>query len=143
MVVVVRTMVYDDNVYPWPPMHATNSGGRTPGSKLPASPSPLLRPDGGGQTLALCLCTGPYQHHTSPKLHTGTSITLSMNCNCGNSMVRRTAWTMGTHLCATTKKTNCTTCATGKLITVSSNWGISFGPTTVWTVRHSLCETTG
>ena len=69
---------------------------------------------------------GAYQQHTSPKLHTGTSITLSMNCNCGNSMVRRTEWTMGTHLCATTKKKNCTTCAIGKSITVSSNWGISW-----------------
>ena len=56
-------------------------GGRTPGSKLPASPPPLLRPDGGGQTLALCLCKGPYQHILS-KLHetcstrtTGTSTT--------------------------------------------------------------------
>ena len=66
----------------------------------------------------------PASHIT--KLHTGTSNTLSMNCNCGNSMVRRTACTMGTHLCATTKKTKCTTCATGKSITVSSNWGISW-----------------
>ena len=44
----------------------------------------------GGQTLALCLCTGPYQHHASPKQHTRKSITMSMNCNCGISMVRRT-----------------------------------------------------
>ena len=33
-------------------------GGRTPGSKLPASPPPLPRPDGGG-TLAVYLCTRP------------------------------------------------------------------------------------
>ena len=32
--------------------HASNSGGRTPESKLPASPPPVPRPDGG---------TGPYQ----------------------------------------------------------------------------------
>ena len=38
---------------------ATNSGGRTPGSKLPASPPPLPRPDGGGQPLAVYLCTRP------------------------------------------------------------------------------------
>ena len=31
--------------------HAPNSGGRTPGSKLPASPPPLLRPNGGRPTL--------------------------------------------------------------------------------------------
>ena len=37
---------------------APNSGGRTPGSKLPASPPPLPRPDGGG-TLAVYLCTRP------------------------------------------------------------------------------------
>ena len=28
------------------------------GVRLPATPPPLLRPNGGGQTLALCLCTG-------------------------------------------------------------------------------------
>ena len=48
-------------------------------------------------------------------LHTGTSKSLSMNSGWGISMVRRTAWTMGNRLCATTQTT----------ITVSSNWGIS------------------
>ena len=38
---------------------APNSGGRTPGSKLPASPPPLPRPDGGGQPWP-CICVhGP------------------------------------------------------------------------------------
>ena len=35
--------------------HATNSGGRIPGSKLPASPPPLHRPDGGCQPWP-CTC---------------------------------------------------------------------------------------
>ena len=34
---------------------AINLGGRTPGSKLPASPPPLLRPNGGGQPWP-CAC---------------------------------------------------------------------------------------
>ena len=42
-----------------PHEHAPNSGGRTPGSKLPASPPPLPRPDGGGEPLAVYLCTRP------------------------------------------------------------------------------------
>ena len=82
-------------------MHATNSGGRTPGSKLPASPSPLLRPDGEGQTVALCLCTGPYQLKMS-KLHetyltrtTGTS-TIRRVLQLRISMVCQTGWTMET-----------------------------------------------
>ena len=37
----------------------TKLGGRTPGSKLPASPPPLPRPNGGGTTLAVYLCTRP------------------------------------------------------------------------------------
>ena len=37
---------------------ATNSGGRTPGSKLPASPPPLPHPNGGG-TRAVYLSTRP------------------------------------------------------------------------------------
>ena len=37
---------------------APNSGGRTPGSKLPASPPPLPHPNGGG-TRAVYLCTRP------------------------------------------------------------------------------------
>ena len=32
------------------------------GFRLPATPPLLPRPNGGGQTLALCLCTGPQQH---------------------------------------------------------------------------------
>ena len=39
--------------------NATNSGGRTPGSKLPASPPPLLRPDGGGQPWPCTCVHGP------------------------------------------------------------------------------------
>ena len=54
---------------------------------------PLLRPDGGGQTLALCLCTGPYQitlsmlHETCSTRITGTWTTSSMNCNWGITVV--------------------------------------------------------
>ena len=39
--------------------HAPNSGGRTPGSKLPASPPPLPRPDGGGQPWPCACAHGP------------------------------------------------------------------------------------
>ena len=50
------------------------------GARLPASPPPLLRPDGGGSTLALCLCTGPCKHirrHNSRLcMITGTSKTI-------------------------------------------------------------------
>ena len=94
-------MVYDDNVYPQRPMHATNSGGRTPSSKLPASPPPLPRPDGGGQTLALCLCTGPYQltlsklDDTCSTRTTGTS-TIRRVLQLPISMVSQTGWTMET-----------------------------------------------
>ena len=73
-------------------------------------------------------------------LRTGTSKTLSMSCNWGISMVRRTAWTVGNRLCATTKMTrrfsqraatvgarmSSPQCTTGKSATMSSNWGISF-----------------
>ena len=41
-------VMYDTCLCRYAPTHATNSGGRTPGSKLPASPPPLPRPDGGG-----------------------------------------------------------------------------------------------
>ena len=36
-----------------------NSGGRTPGSKLPASPPPLPRPDGGGNPWPCTCVHGP------------------------------------------------------------------------------------
>ena len=39
----------ENGVCPGAFLHASNSGGRTPGSKLAASPPPLPRPDGGGQ----------------------------------------------------------------------------------------------
>ena len=61
--------------------------------RLPATPPPLPRPNGGGQNLALCLCTGPCQL-TLSKLHeacstctTGMWTTSSMNCNWGSSMI--------------------------------------------------------
>ena len=40
--------VFDVCVCPYTPTRCTNLGGRTPGTKLPASPPPLPRPDGGG-----------------------------------------------------------------------------------------------
>ena len=52
-------VMYDTCLCRYAPTHATNSGGGTPGSKLPASPPPLPRPDGGGNTLAVYLCTRP------------------------------------------------------------------------------------
>ena len=45
----MRTFVLHEGVCPATRTHAPNSGGRTPGSKLPASPPSLPRPDGGGQ----------------------------------------------------------------------------------------------
>ena len=49
MVVVVRTFVLHEGVCPATRTLALDSGGRTPGSKLPASPPLLPRPDGGGR----------------------------------------------------------------------------------------------
>ena len=80
VVVVVRTCVLHESVCPFPCAHASNSGGRTPGSKLPASPPPLPRPNGGGQP-------GPVPVHRALNppsnsrlcMDTGTS-KLSMNC---------------------------------------------------------------
>ena len=67
---------------------ATNSGGRTPGSKLLAGVTATPFP-------ALCLCTGPYQH-TLSKLHESCSTAQQEHrppgayCNCEISMVRQT-----------------------------------------------------
>ena len=76
--------VYDVCVYPYAPtIHAPNLGARSPESKLPARRS----------TLALCRCTGPYQltlskhHETCSTCKTGTSNTVSMNCNWRISVV--------------------------------------------------------
>ena len=52
----------------WVPGHP----GETPAD--PGTPSPHKWQ---GSTLALCLCTGPYQNHASPKQHTVKSITMS------------------------------------------------------------------
>ena len=49
----------------------------------------------------------------------------------------------GKTLCASTKTTNCTTCATRTPITVSSNWGVSLVRQTVKTMGICLCTTTG
>ena len=92
VVVVVRTCVLHECVCPFTCAHASNSGGRTPGSKLPASPPPLPRPDGGGQPW-------PCAYAQSPK--TSCLMQKTPTCNCGISMVRRT---MGTRLCVTTRK---------------------------------------
>ena len=52
--------------------NAPNSGGRTPGSKLPASPPSLPRPDGGGQNWP-CACA----HGPKKKLHEPTIAMMS------------------------------------------------------------------
>ena len=66
---------------PCPTAHAMNWVASHLGVRLPATPPPLPRPDGGGQTVALCLCTGrasfmPHQAVDTPKdgchLHDGT-----------------------------------------------------------------------
>ena len=59
MVVVVLTFVLHEGVCPATRTLAPNSGGRTPGSKLPASPPPLPRPDGGGQPWSCTFVHGP------------------------------------------------------------------------------------
>ena len=46
-----------------------NSGGRTPGSKLPASPPPLLRPNGGGQPWPCACAHGPKNSDPSTSQH--------------------------------------------------------------------------
>ena len=49
---------------------AANSGGRTPGSKLPASPPPLPRPNGGGNPWPCTCVHGPKNsgpHAMSPQ----------------------------------------------------------------------------
>ena len=56
-------------------------GGRTPGSKLPASPPPLPRPDGGGQPWP-CACAHGHKKNTNPT---------SPSCNCGISTVFSTS----------------------------------------------------
>ena len=59
VVVVVRTFVLHEGVCPATRTLAPNSGGRTPGSKLPASPPPLPRPDGGVQPWPCTCVHGP------------------------------------------------------------------------------------
>ena len=44
-------------------------------------------------------------HAEELNLHSRTSVTLSMNCNQGGTMVRKPAWTMGNRLCTMTKTT--------------------------------------
>ena len=59
-----------------------NSGDRTPGNKLPASPPPLPRPDGGGTPGRVPVYTALKRpsHHT-------------MKCNCGNLRSFLHVWT--------------------------------------------------
>ena len=97
-------------VCPYIPTVAPNSGGRTPGSKLPASPPPLPRPDGGGQPWPCACAHGPEKE--APSAHqrvdelplmphtTGTSTTMPMycnqaakRCNCGSSTVSPQTYT--------------------------------------------------
>ena len=57
---------------------ATNSGGRTPGSKLPASPPPLPRPDGGGTP-------GRVPVYTAKKANPSTDEQHLWSCTTGRS----------------------------------------------------------
>ena len=66
-------------------MHASNSGGRTPESKLPASPPPLPRPDGGGQPWPCTCAHGPKKTPHQLILAMMSCHHQSMNCNCGTS----------------------------------------------------------
>ena len=104
-------------------------------------------------------------HAEEPNLHTGTSLTLSMNCNWGGTMVRKPASTMGNRLCTVTKNdttifsASCNCGSTNVLSTAAPenlqdhhNRKIGhpvnelvnlFGQSTVWTVRSRLCASTG
>ena len=48
-------------VCPYIPAACNGLGGRSPGSKTPGDPATPSPPLWRGSTLALCLCTGPYQ----------------------------------------------------------------------------------
>ena len=109
VVVVVggADVMYDTCLCRYAPTHATNSGGRTPGSKLPASPPPLPRRDGGGTpgrvpvytaqkatrrhaTNCNCGDLRSFLHVKTSNCHctsTGMSTTLMKNCNSGTSTV--------------------------------------------------------
>ena len=52
-------VMYDTCLCRYAPTHATNSGGRTPGSKLPASPPHLPHPDGRGNPWPCTCVHGP------------------------------------------------------------------------------------
>ena len=55
------------------------------GVRLSATPPPLPRPNGGGQTLALCLCTGPYQASMLPRAATVGSQLFLTDCTRGTA----------------------------------------------------------
>ena len=131
VVVVVRIFVLHEGVCPATRTDAPYSGGRTPGSKLPASPPPLLRPDGGGQPWP-CACALKNQTprrptracrqpcpkvsancgdstvfcavRTIPEPVIAGKYTLSKNCACVNSTGICTVWTSALH---TTGKATC------------------------------------
>ena len=75
-VVDVRTFVLHEGVCPATRTVAPNSGGRTPGGKLPGLPPPLPRPDGGGQPWPCACAHGPKKSDPSTS-NTGTSTSLS------------------------------------------------------------------
>ena len=62
VVVVVQTMLYDMCVSPYTPMsmHLVRVVGHL-GVRLPATPPPLPRPNGGGQPWSCACAQGPYQ----------------------------------------------------------------------------------
>ena len=54
---------------------AANSGGRTPGSKLPASPPPLPRPNGGGNPGRVPVYTALKTQDPMPCRHNNKHVT--------------------------------------------------------------------
>ena len=95
---MVRTFVLHEGVCPATRTLAPNSGGRTPGSKLPASPPPLLRPDGGGQPRS-CTCVQGSKNYVETSTcrctTTGMSSSLSKNCFCTSGPEHQTGTTTG------------------------------------------------
>ena len=69
-------------------LSAPNSGGRTPGSKLPESPPPLPRPDGGGTPGRVPVYTAQKKRHAS-----GHVINLSKTMSTAEPHRNCTVWT--------------------------------------------------
>ena len=108
VVVVVRTCVLHEGVCPATRTLAPNSGGRTPESKLPASPPPLPRPNGGRTPGRVPV----YTAQKKPSRHT-------MSCNCGDLRSFLQVWTpcpVVTTTGMSPLSKNCTCARTTKMI---------------------------